>query len=67
MCLTLCQSVLRICTRDGQVMRPMYTATIKSPDQSKYASDDYVITGSVAADQVWRPAAQSKCPLLKAQ
>jgi branched-chain amino acid transport system substrate-binding protein len=52
---------------DGQVMRPMYTATIKSPDQSKYASDDYVITGSVAADQVWRPAAQSKCPLLKAQ
>jgi branched-chain amino acid transport system substrate-binding protein len=50
---------------DGQVMRPMYTATIKGPDDSKFASDDYVITGSVPADQVWRPAAESKCPLLK--
>ena len=52
---------------DGQVMRPMYTATIKSPDQSKYVSDDYVITGSVQAEQVWRPASESKCALLQAQ
>ncbi len=52
---------------DGQIMRPMYTATIKGPDQSKYASDDYVITGSVPAEQAWRPVSESKCPLLKTQ
>jgi branched-chain amino acid transport system substrate-binding protein len=50
---------------DGQVMRPMYAATIKSPEQSKYPYDDYVITGSVPADQAWRPASESHCPLLK--
>jgi branched-chain amino acid transport system substrate-binding protein len=52
---------------DGQVMRPMYTATIKSPDQSKYPSDDYVVTGTVPAEQAWRPASESRCPLLKAE
>ena len=52
---------------DGQVMRPMYTATIKSPEQSKYPSDDYVITGSVPAEQAWRAASESRCPLLKAE
>lgn len=52
---------------DGQVMRPMYTARIKSPEQSKYPSDDYVITGSVPADLAWRPASESRCPLLKAE
>ena len=50
---------------DGQVMRPMYSARIKSPAASKAVSDDYVITGSVPAEQAWRPVAESKCPLLK--
>ena len=40
---------------DGQVMRPMYAATVKAPTASKAASDDYVITGSVPAEQAWRP------------
>jgi len=52
---------------DGQVMRPMYAATVKSPEQSKATSDDYIITATIPAEQAWRPASESKCPLLKAQ
>ena len=52
---------------DGQVMRPMYAATVKSPEQSKTTSDDYVITKTIPAEDVWRPVSESKCPLLKAQ
>lgn len=50
---------------DGQVMRPMYAATIKTPAQSKGHSDDYTITATIPAEDVWRPASESKCPLLK--
>jgi len=50
---------------DGQVMRPMYAATIKTPAQSKGHSDDYTITATIPAKDVWRPASESKCPLLK--
>jgi branched-chain amino acid transport system substrate-binding protein len=50
---------------DGQVMRPMYAATIKSPEESKGEYDYYVITGSVAAENAWRSPAESNCALLK--
>ena len=50
---------------DGQVMRPMYAATIKSPDESKSDYDYYTITGVVPAEDAWRPASESNCALLK--
>lgn len=50
---------------DGQVMRPMYAVTIKAPEDSKYAYDYYKITGTVSANDAWRPVSESKCQLLK--
>lgn len=50
---------------DGQVMRPMYAVTIKSPDDVKQPYDYYVVNNTIAAEDVWRPEAESTCPLIK--
>lgn len=50
---------------DGQMMRPMYLLQVKSPAESKAAWDYYKVEQTVSADQAWRPAAESRCPLLK--
>jgi branched-chain amino acid transport system substrate-binding protein len=52
---------------DGQVMRPLYVARVKTPAESKYAFDYYEITGTIAAEDAWRPASESACDLLKPQ
>jgi branched-chain amino acid transport system substrate-binding protein len=52
---------------DGQVMRPLYAARIKSPAESKYPYDYYEIVSTVAAADAWRPASESVCGLLKTQ
>ena len=52
---------------DGQVMRPLYVARIKAPAESKYAHDYYEITGTIPAEDAWRPASESACDLLKSQ
>lgn len=50
---------------DGQVMRPLYSARIKTPEESKGAYDYYEITGTIAAEDAWRPASESACAALK--
>ncbi|MCD2172545.1 ABC transporter substrate-binding protein [Rhizobium sp. C4] len=50
---------------DGQVMRPLYSARIKTPEQSKGAYDYYEITGTIAAEDAWRPVSESACAALK--
>ena len=52
---------------DGQVMRPIYAARIKTPAQSKYPYDYYEITGTLSPEDVFRPASESSCKLLKTQ
>jgi len=52
---------------DGQVMRPLYVARIKTPAESKYTHDYYEITGTIAPEDAWRPAQESACGLLKSQ
>jgi branched-chain amino acid transport system substrate-binding protein len=52
---------------DGQVMRPLYIARIKTPAESKYTYDYYEITGTIAPEDAWRPAQESACSLLKSQ
>ncbi|MCD9825382.1 branched-chain amino acid transport system substrate-binding protein [Bradyrhizobium diazoefficiens] len=52
---------------DGQVMRPLYAARIKASIESKYPYDYYEITGTIPAEDAWRPAAESTCNLLKTQ
>lgn len=50
---------------DGQVMRPLYSARIKTPEQSKGAYDYYEITGTIPAEDAWRPLSESACASLK--
>ncbi|MBW8640700.1 ABC transporter substrate-binding protein [Hoeflea sp. WL0058] len=50
---------------DGQVMRPLYAARIKQPDESKGEYDYYDIISEIAPEDAWRPAADSQCALLK--
>ncbi len=50
---------------DGQMMRPMYLMEMKSPAESKAPWDYYKVVRNVPAKEGWRPAAESKCPLLK--
>lgn len=52
---------------DGQVMRPLYVARIKTPAESKYANDYYEIAGTIPAEEAWRPVSESACDLLKSQ
>ncbi|BCH31624.1 substrate-binding protein [Mesorhizobium sp. L-8-10] len=52
---------------DGQVMRPMYAVTVKAPADVKQPYDYYTVTATIPADDVWRPASESTCPLLKTQ
>ncbi|MGY8677768.1 hypothetical protein Q2941_08100 [Bradyrhizobium sp. UFLA05-153] len=52
---------------DGQVMRPLYGARIKTSAESKYPYDYYEITDTIPAEDAWRPASESTCDLLKTQ
>ena len=52
---------------DGQVMRPMYSVTIKSPDDVSQPYDYYVVNETIPAENVWRPESESSCELLKTQ
>ncbi len=52
---------------DGQVMRPMYAVTVKAPADVKQPYDYYTVTATIPAEDVWRPASESTCPLLKTQ
>ncbi len=50
---------------DGQVMRPMYLVQVKTKAESKAPWDYYTIKSTIAAEDAWRPASESACPLLK--
>lgn len=49
---------------DGRMMRDMYYAVIKSPEDSKHADDFAKIVAVIPADQAFRPASESECPRL---
>lgn len=50
---------------DGRVMRDMYLYQVKSPAESKYPFDFYKQIAVIPAEQAFRPASESECPLLK--
>ncbi|MDA8249973.1 MAG: ABC transporter substrate-binding protein [Rhodospirillales bacterium] len=50
---------------DGQVIRDMYLARVKTPQQSKYPWDYLEIVKTVPGAEAFRPASESACPLLK--
>jgi branched-chain amino acid transport system substrate-binding protein len=50
---------------DGRVIRDMYLARVKKPDQSKEPWDTLEIVRTVKGEDAFRPVSESKCPLLK--
>jgi branched-chain amino acid transport system substrate-binding protein len=50
---------------DGRVIRDMYLARVKKPQESKEPWDYLEIIKTVKGDDAYRPVAESKCPLLK--
>lgn len=50
---------------DGQVMRPVYSAQVKTPAESKGPYDYYIITGELPPEKVFQPLAESECPDIK--
>jgi branched-chain amino acid transport system substrate-binding protein len=50
---------------DGRVIRNMYLARVKKPEQSKEPWDYLEIVRTVKGDEAFRPVAESKCPLLR--
>ena len=50
---------------DGRVIRDMYLARVKKPQDSKEPWDYLEIIKTVKGDDAYRPVAESKCPLLK--
>ncbi|HSW04404.1 ABC transporter substrate-binding protein [Aquabacterium sp.] len=51
---------------DGQLMRPSYSITIKSPAESKGKFDYYKIGAEIPAEQAYRPLAEGVCEFAKA-
>ncbi|WP_271585188.1 ABC transporter substrate-binding protein [Bradyrhizobium sp. CCBAU 45389] len=50
---------------DGRVIRDMYLARVKKPEQSKEPWDYLEIVKTVKGEDAFRPIPESKCPLLK--
>jgi len=50
---------------DGRVIRDMYLARVKKPEQSKEPWDYLEIVRTVKGEDAFRPVSESKCPLLK--
>ena len=50
---------------DGRVMRDVYIFRVKAPSESKAPWDYYETTGRIPAEDAFRPAAESDCPLMK--
>lgn len=51
---------------DGRVMREMYLMRVKTPAQARLPYDYLELVGTVPAEDAYRPAKDSACPLLKA-
>lgn len=50
---------------DGRVMRDMYLVQVKPEAEMESTHDLYKVIGTIKAEQAFKPASQSQCPLLK--
>ena len=51
---------------DGRTIHPAYLFQVKSPAESKYPGDDYILKATIPADQAFRPMSEDHCPLVDA-
>jgi branched-chain amino acid transport system substrate-binding protein len=49
---------------DGRKIHPAYLFQVKSPAESKYPGDDYILKATIPADQAFRPMKDDNCPLV---
>jgi len=49
---------------DGRKIHPAYLFQVKSPAESKYPGDDYILKATIPADQAFRPMKDDHCPLV---
>jgi branched-chain amino acid transport system substrate-binding protein len=49
---------------DGRTIHPAYLFQVKSPEQSKYPGDDYILKATIPADQAFRPMKDDNCPMV---
>jgi branched-chain amino acid transport system substrate-binding protein len=50
---------------DGRMVHDMYLLQVKTPEESKEPWDYYKVLGTLPGDAVFRPLADSECPLIK--
>jgi branched-chain amino acid transport system substrate-binding protein len=51
---------------DGRTIHPAYLFQVKSPAESKYPGDDYMLKATISAEEAFRPMSQDNCPLVNA-
>src|ERR1700684_3000022 len=49
---------------DGRKIHPAYLFEVKSPAESKYPGDDYILKATIPADDAFRPMKDDHCPLV---
>ena len=49
---------------DGRKIHPAYLFQVKSPAESKYPGDDYILKATIPADDAFRPMKDDHCPLV---
>jgi branched-chain amino acid transport system substrate-binding protein len=49
---------------DGRKIHPAYLFQVKSPAESKYPGDDYILKATVPAEEAFRPLKDGGCPLV---
>lgn len=50
---------------DGQMVHDMFLVEVKKPSESKGAWDYYKVIATIPGDKIFKPLAQSDCPLIK--
>jgi branched-chain amino acid transport system substrate-binding protein len=49
---------------DGRKIHPAYLFQVKSPAESKYPGDDYILKATIPANEAFRPMKDDNCPLV---
>ena len=49
---------------DGRIMRDMYLEEVKTPEESKYPGDDYILRATIPAEEAFRPLKDGNCPMV---
>jgi branched-chain amino acid transport system substrate-binding protein len=49
---------------DGRAIHPAYLFQVKTPAESKYPGDDYILKATIPANEAFRPMKDDHCPLV---